>query len=146
MPFSAANQPLKRGALAKRFECNIETIRYYENIALLEPPDRTDGGHRVYSLKDQARLGFILRARELGFSVEQLRSLLSLSDSHNYTCGEVLTLTERHLEDVKRKIADLRRLEKTLADVSARCDGGNAPTCPVMDALVDDRPQTSMAD
>lgn len=145
MPFSAANQPLKRGALAKRFGCNIETIRYYENIALLEPPDRTGGGHRVYSPKDQGRLGFILRARELGFSVEELRSLLSLSDSHNYTCGEVLTLTERHLEDIRRKISDLRRLERTLADVSGRCDGGNAPSCPVMDALVDESQQSEKA-
>jgi MerR family mercuric resistance operon transcriptional regulator len=138
MPFSAAQQPLKRGALAKRFGCNIETIRYYENTALLEPPDRTDGGHRLYSPKDQNRLGFILRARGLGFSVEELRSLLSLSDSHNYTCGEVLTLTERHLEDVRGKITYLRRLEQTLVDVSASCEGGNAPSCPVMDALVDD--------
>lgn len=137
MPFSAADRPLKRGALAKRFGCNIETIRYYESIALLEPPDRTEGGHRVYSPRDQARLGFILRARELGFSVEELRSLLSLADSHNYTCGEVLTLTDQHLEDVRRKITDLRRLEQTLADVSANCEGGNAPSCPVMNALVD---------
>jgi len=138
MPFSAADLPLKRGALAKRFGCNIETIRYYENIALLEPPDRTEAGHRVYSPRDQARLGFILRARDLGFSVEELRSLLSLANSHNYTCGEVLTLTERHLADVRRKITDLRRLEQTLAAVSANCEGGNAPSCPVMDALVDD--------
>ena len=138
MPFSPADHSLKRGALAKRFGCNTETIRYYENIALLTPPDRTHGGHRVYSPADQARLGFILRARELGFSVEELRSLLSLADSHDYTCGEVLTLTERHLEDIRRKIDDLRRLERTLADVSARCDGGNAPECPVMDALVND--------
>lgn len=145
MPFSPANQPLKRGALAKRFGCNIETIRYYENIALLEPPDRTDGGHRLYSSTDQARLGFILRARELGFSVEEIRSLLSLSDSHNYTCGEVLTLTERHLEDIRRKINDLSRLERTLADVSARCDGGNAPSCPVMDALGDNSRQGARA-
>ena len=146
MAFAAADHPLKRGALAKRFGCNIETIRYYETIALLDEPDRTASGHRVYAPKDQARLGFILRARELGFSVEELRSLLSLSDSHDYTCGEVLTLTERHLDDVRQKITYLRRLEQTLVDVSAKCDGGNAPSCPVMDALVDNGPKESKAD
>lgn len=138
MPFAAALHPLKRGALAKRFGCNIETIRYYENIALLGAPDRTQGGHRLYSVTDQARLGFILRARELGFSVEELRSLLSLANSHAYTCGEVLTLTERHLDDIRAKIRDLSRLERTLADMSACCEGGDVPQCPVMDALLED--------
>lgn len=138
MPFAAADHSLKRGALAKRFGCGIETIRYYENIALLGAPDRTQSGHRLYSPADQARLGFILRARELGFSVEELRSLLSLADSHDYTCGEVLTLTERHLEDIRIKIRDLSRLERTLADVSARCDGGDVPQCPVMEALLEE--------
>lgn len=136
MPFAAATNPLKRGALAKRFGCNIETIRYYENVALLDAPDRTSGGHRIYSPTDQARLGFILRGRELGFSVEELRSLLSLSDSRVYTCGEVLAVTERHLDDIGKRISDLRRLQRTLGDMSARCAGGDVPKCPIMDALV----------
>lgn len=135
MGFVATGQALKRGALAKIFSCNIETIRYYETIGLLAAPDRTRGGHRVYAPQDQARLGFILRARELGFSVDELRSLLGLADSHRYTCGEVLALTERHLQDVRRRIADLRRLERTLADMSSRCAGGDVPDCPIMDSL-----------
>ncbi|HVI97511.1 MAG TPA: helix-turn-helix domain-containing protein [Sphingomonas sp.] len=138
MAFAAAHHALKRGALAKRFGCNIETIRYYETIALLGAPDRTVSGHRVYAPKDQARLGFILRARELGFSVEELRSLLSLSDSHAYTCGDVLSITERHLGDIGKKIADLQRLERTLVDMSTRCAGGDVPDCPIMDALLSD--------
>lgn len=138
MPFAAADHGLKRGALAKRFGCNIETIRYYETIGLLGAPDRTPSGHRVYAPKDQTRLGFILRARELGFSVEELRSLLSLSDSHAYTCGDVLAVTERHLDDIGKKIADLQRLETTLAEMSARCAGGDVPDCPIMDALLAD--------
>jgi MerR family mercuric resistance operon transcriptional regulator len=76
MAFTAAGHFLKRGVLAKRFGCNIETIRHYENIALLPAPGRTESRHRVYSPSDQARLGFILRARELGFSVDEVRSLL----------------------------------------------------------------------
>ena len=138
MEFAAADISLKRGALAKRFGCNIETIRYYEKIALLEAPDRTEGGHRVYSPRDQVRLGFILRARHLGFSVEELRSLLRLADSHDYTCGEVLAMTESHLGDIRTRIADLRRLERILAEVSARCDGGELPQCPIMDVLLEE--------
>lgn len=136
MTFKAADHSLKRGALAKRFGCNIETIRYYENIVLLSAPGRTEGGHRVYSPSDQSRLGFILRARELGFSVEELRSLLSLADSHDYTCGDVLVLAERHLDDIRNKIRDLSRLERTLTDMAARCEGGDVSDCPVMDALL----------
>ena len=138
MAFAATDRPLKRGALARRFGCNIETIRYYENIALLPAPERTRSGHRIYSPADQTRLGFILRARELGFSVEELRSLLSLADSHDYTCGEVLTLTKGHLTDIRTRIKDLARLEHTLADISAQCEGGDVPHCPVMDALLKD--------
>ena len=138
MRYAPSPHTLKRGALARRFGCNIETIQYYENIALLGAPDRTQGGHRIYSVTDQARLGFILRARELGFSIEELRSLLSLADSHVYTCGEVLTLTEQHLDDIRAKIRDLSRLERTLAQMSAGCEGGDALHCPVMDALLED--------
>ena len=126
---------MKIGELSTASSTPIETIRYYETIGLLAAPDRTRGGHRVYAPQDQARLGFILRARELGFSVDELRSLLGLADSHRYTCGEVLALTERHLQDVRRRISDLRRLERTLADMSSRCAGGDVPECPIMDSL-----------
>lgn len=126
---------IKRGALAKASGCNIETIRYYENIGLLNSPERTASGHRLYSPGDQKRLRFILRARDLGFSIEELRSLLSLVDSHDYSCGEVLDLTRGHLDSVRKKIDDLEKLANTLADVSAKCDGGDVPHCPVIDAL-----------
>lgn len=135
MTFTAARGAIKRGELAKRSGCNIETIRYYEKIGLLAEPDRTDSGHRLYTPEDQARLGFILRGRELGFSIDELRSLLSLAESDAYTCGEVLGLTQGHLDSIREKIADLRKLEATLGDVSARCRGGNVPDCPIIDAL-----------
>ena len=130
-----ASQMIKRGELAKQSGCNLETIRYYENIGLLKPPERTATGHRLYSPGDQARLGFILRGRDLGFSIEELKSLFSLVDSHDYSCGEVQDLTSNHLASVRSKIADLRRLEQTLAEVSARCEGGNVPECPIIDTL-----------
>ena len=126
---------IKRGELANRSGCNLETIRYYEKIDLLKPPERTASGHRLYSRDDQARLGFILRGRDLGFSIGELKSLLTLVDSHDCSCGEVLELTDVHLASVRRKIIDLKKLERTLADVSAQCDGGDVPECPIIDAL-----------
>lgn len=139
MAFTSARDPIKRGDLSKRSGCNIETIRYYEKIGLLEAPVRSDGGHRLYAPKDQACLGFILRGRELGFSIEELRSLLSLVDSSDYTCGEVLTLTRGHLAGIRKKVADLRRLERTLAEISSQCEGGAVPDCPIIDALFEPR-------
>ncbi len=126
---------MKRGALAQASGCNIETIRYYETIGLLHPPERTAAGHRLYPPDDQARLGFILRGRDLGFSIDELKSLLSLVDSHGYSCGEVLDLTRDHLMSVRRKIADLKKLERNLASVLAKCEGGEVPECPIIDAL-----------
>lgn len=135
MTFTTARGAIKRGVLAERSGCNAETIRYYEKIGLLREPGRSKGGHRLYAPEDQARLSFILRGRELGFSVGELRSLLSLVDSGRYTCGEVLDLTQRHLASVRAKIADLRKLEATLAGIAGQCAGGETPACPIIDAL-----------
>ncbi|MHA1571079.1 MAG: MerR family DNA-binding protein, partial [Alphaproteobacteria bacterium] len=101
----------------------------------LLPPDRTPGGHRLYKIDDQRRLRFILRGRELGFTIEELRSLLSLVDSKSYTCGEIHHLTIVHLGSVQRKIADLKRLERTLSEISDACSGSAIPECPIIDAL-----------
>ena len=98
------------GTFSERTGCHIETIRYYERIKLLPKPPRTEGGHRLYDREQVKRLVFIRRSRELGFSLDEIRTLLRLVDGKRYTCQEVKTITETHLEDVKRKIADLRRL------------------------------------
>jgi len=138
MAFTTVDAPLSRGALARRSGCNIETIRFYEKIGLLPPPMRSPGGHRRYTAADQRRLRFILRGRELGLSIEEIRSLLSLADSREFTCAEVRDLTRRHLDNLRRKIADLERLAGTLAEISDRCTGGEVPECPVIDALWSD--------
>ncbi len=135
MSLTTTHSPITRGKLAKRFGCHLETVRYYEKIGLLLPPTRTAGGHRLYQIDDQRRLRFILRGRELGFSIGELRGLLSLVDSNVYTCGEILDLTIDHLGSVRRKITDLRRLERTLARISNECSGGAVPECPVIEAL-----------
>lgn len=126
---------LRRAQLARRTGCNLETIRYYEKIGLMPEPPRTPAGYRIYGERDVARLGFILRARELGFSIDGTRSLLVLVDGGTQTCAEVKALTEGHLADIRTRIADLERIERILADTAARCSGEMVPDCPVLEAL-----------
>ena len=125
------------GALSKRTGVNIETIRFYERVGILPKPPRSAGGHRIYGQDQLMRLGFVRRSRELGFSLAEVRGLLRLVDAGGHTCAEVKAITLDHLTDVRRKIADLRRLEQTLADVAGKCRGGKVPDCPVIEALFD---------
>ncbi len=128
------------GALSRRTGVNIETIRFYERASILPKPPRSTGGHRIYGEDHLKRLNFVRRSRKLGFSLEEVRGLLKIVDGGRYTCSEVKAITLDHLADVRRKIADLRRLERTLADVAGKCRGGKVPDCPVIDALFDARP------
>lgn len=124
-----------RGELARATGCNIETIRYYEKTGLLSDPPRTDAGYRIYSASHASRLRFILRARELGFPMEDIRGLMGLEDGAAPTCAEVKERTERHLADVRARINDLLRIEASLAATAARCSGDAVPNCPVLDTL-----------
>ena len=126
---------LQRAEMAQRTGCNLETIRYYEKTGMMPDPPRTASGYRVYDKTHVSRLRFILRARELGFSIEQIRGLLELVDGGTQTCSEVKERTERHLAYVRAKIADLRRIEKVLAATAAQCSGEDVPDCPVLEAL-----------
>ena len=123
------------GRLAQSSGVNLETIRYYERIGLMPAPRRTEGGHRVYDRTHVRRLGFIRRSRELGFSLNEIRTLLSLVDGGDYTCAEVRDMTLRHLADIRSKITDLRRLERSLRDMAAQCSGDTVPECPIIDVL-----------
>ncbi len=131
----ASGKGLQRAALARRTGCNLETIRYYEKTGMMPDPPRTASGYRVYDDVHVSRLRFTLRARELGFSIEQIRGLLNLVDGGTQTCAEVKERTERHLADVRAKIADLRRIEKVLVVTAAKCSGKDVPECPVLEAL-----------
>lgn len=126
---------MRRGELAKRAGCNLETVRYYEKIGLMPAPPRTAGGYREYDREHARRLSFILRARDLGFGIESIRDLLKLVERHTYTCAEVREMTLEHLGAVRLKISDLKRLERTLATTVAACNGQSAPDCPVIDAV-----------
>lgn len=131
---------MRRGELARRSGCNAETVRFYERQGLLPLPPRTGSGHRIYGAEHLRRLTFIRRSRELGFTLDQVRGLLALVDGGGLTCAQVRALTLDHALEVRRKIADLERMASVLEDVAARCVGDEAPECPVIDALFQDRP------
>lgn len=132
---SSRAQRLPIGALSKLTGVNIETIRYYERIGLLPAPPRSEGKHRVYDASHRQRLVFIRRSRQLGFSLNQIRDLLGLVRGHDLTCAEVKLLTETQVADIRRKVKDLRKLERVLNDLAARCHGREVPDCPILDAL-----------
>jgi MerR family mercuric resistance operon transcriptional regulator len=132
----AQNAGIQIGELSRRTGCNIETIRYYERIALLPTPVRSAGRYRVYATADVRRLAFVRRARELGFTLDAVRALLALSENDGQSaCAEVRDLAAGHLAEVRAKIADLRAMERVLADAVRRCASGELPGCPVIEAL-----------
>lgn len=124
-----------RAQLSHRTGCNLETIRYYEKVGLLPAPPRSANGYRIYPPDLVQRLQFILRARDLGFAMEEIRSLLSLTDTGQQTCAEVMAKTEAHLLDVRCRINDLQRIEQTLELSLAECSGKKVADCPILDAL-----------
>lgn len=135
MASHASARTLQRAEIAKRTGCNLETVRYYEKVGLVPEPPRTQGGHRAYGAEHERRLRFILRARELGFTLEEIRALLKLVDERNSPCGEVREVAATHLLDVQEKIADLRRMERVLKDVVAKCADGSRSECPLIETL-----------
>lgn len=127
---------LSIGALSRRTGVNIETIRYYERINMTPHPPRTASGRRVYGDVETRTLAFIRRARELGFTLDEIRALLALSTEHGHeACAEVRHLAADHLQDVRARITDLRAMEDVLADAVRRCDAGESAGCPLIDAL-----------
>ncbi|GFE67112.1 MerR family transcriptional regulator [Litoreibacter roseus] len=128
---------IRRGDLARATGCNLETIRYYEKIGIMPDPPRSVKGYRSYDDAHVKRLNFVMRSRDLGFSLEEVRGLLGLVDDQSRTCAEVQVIAEDHLTDVRAKIADLKRIERVLSDTVARCTGDAAPECAVIDALLE---------
>jgi MerR family transcriptional regulator, mercuric resistance operon regulatory protein len=135
----AHNLPI--GQLSLLSGVNIETIRYYERVKMLPAPPRTANGRRVYDPSHLRILGFIRRARELGFSLDEIRALIRLGGPDKATCREVREIAAHHLEEIRAKLDDLRRLERLLAKTVAQCTGRTAPDCPVLDVLDIRRPK-----
>jgi Cu(I)-responsive transcriptional regulator len=126
---------LSIGNLGKATGAKVETIRYYESIGLLPKPARTAGNYRNYTAIHLTRLGFIRRARDLGFSLDEVRQLLRLSDDRDQRCDDVDAIAKAHLADVERKIADLEALRVELKGLIRQCRRGSIAECKILDAL-----------
>lgn len=127
--------PQTIGALSKATACQVETIRFYERIGLLPAPRRSPGGYRLYGSAHVTRLTFVRRARELGFSLDEVRTMLRLADERERPCAEVRVVASAHLRDVQAKIADLQAMERVLRATVARCARGTGSHCPLIEAL-----------
>lgn len=124
------------GTLAKRADVNIETIRYYERRGLIPKPHRRDSGYREYSDETTRRILFIKRAKDLGFSLNEIYELLSLKVTPGTTCSDVKRKAEGKMADIEGKIKILRHMKKALLKLSKECRGtGPASECPILEAL-----------
>ena len=126
---------LKIGDLSKATDTKVETIRYYEQIGVLPTPGRTDGNFRTYAPEHLNRLSFVRRARDLGFTLDQVRELLDLSDQKHRSCNAVLVMAREHLAEVDRKIAGLKALRTELNSIINQCGCGTIADCRIIEAL-----------
>lgn len=124
------------GALAERTGCTVPTIRYYEEIGLIPPARRRPSGHRVYQADSEALLTFVRQCRDFGFPIEQVRELVSLSQSQDRNCFETLEIAKAHLAAVRAKMAELRALDRSLSrfvrSCTEMCAGGPAAQCTIL--------------
>lgn len=126
---------MKIGQVSAASGCHVETIRYYERISLLTPPARSDSGYRQYKEADVDRLRFITRGRALGFSLEEIASLLRLAEEDEMACADVDRLARAHLGDVHRRIDDLQRIASELERIIENCTGRDRARCSILDSL-----------
>lgn len=126
---------LRIGQLAQRAGCQVETVRYYERIGVLPKPARAANNYRYYDASHRQRLVFVRRLRELGFSLDEVRTLLRMIDGGAQNCAEVQAFGQKHLEAVRAKIADLRRVESALATLVTQCSGAETADCSMLETL-----------
>jgi DNA-binding transcriptional MerR regulator len=134
------------GALAKASGVTAPTIRFYEEIALIPKARRSASGQRYYEEADLSRLTFIKQCRDFGFGIEQVRLLLDLSISRERDCVETRDIAQAHLDEVRRKMEELRVLEMRLAGFVNRCNdtcaGGTGSDCVIFKELTDSKPRS----
>ena len=123
------------GEAAKASGVSAKMIRHYESIELIGEAKRTDAGYRVYSTRDVQMLQFIHRGRELGFSLEQIRALLTLWQDKHRASQDVRALANAHIAELDRKIAEMQAMRRTLEDLATACHGDSRPDCPILDDL-----------
>lgn len=123
------------GQAADASGVSAKMIRYYESTGLIEPADRTASGYRVYTEKDVHTLKFIRRARDLGFSVEQIGSLLELWKDRSRASADVKAIALEHVDRLRDKVTELQAMIETLRDLAARCSDDERPDCPILSDL-----------
>ncbi|OEJ64954.1 MerR family transcriptional regulator [Magnetovibrio blakemorei] len=128
------------GHMAAASGCNVQTVRYYEQIGILPAADRTAGNQRLYDQNHVDRARFVRRSRELGFSLDQIRQLLKLSDDPDQPCDEVDAIVLAHLDAVDEKIARLKQFRKELSRMASDCAGGKVSQCRIISALATTQP------
>ncbi len=129
-----SNESLTIGKVAGRAGVHVETIRYYQRLGLIHEPARPPGGIRRYDGQAVFRLRFIRRAQELGFSLDEIRNLLTLEDGQS--CAATWTMAKTKLVSIQARLADLRRMEKLLKGLIGECESGGRPrACPIITAL-----------
>ncbi|MBT9552684.1 MAG: helix-turn-helix domain-containing protein [Hydrogenophaga sp.] len=133
------NARLSIGFVARQAGCTVPTIRYYEDIGLLQPADRTEAGQRQFDEGTIRRLAFIRRCRDFGFSIDQVRELVGLVDEPDRPCAEVRDIAALHLFEVRRKLDELKALEASLCAFVCSCEsacvGGPAVDCTILENL-----------
>jgi MerR family copper efflux transcriptional regulator len=123
------------GQAAKHSGLSAKMIRYYESIGLLQPAGRSDSGYRLYGAQDLHVLAFIKRSRDLGFSLEEVRKLLTLWQDRERASADVKALALAHVEELNRKITELTALRDTLGELVQHCQGDHRPDCPILKDL-----------
>jgi MerR family transcriptional regulator, mercuric resistance operon regulatory protein len=120
------------GTLAKELDISVETVRFYERNGLIKQPPKPDSGYRLYDNNHVNQLKFILKAKALGFTLDEVASLMSLSGS----CADVESMGLQKLRLIREKIADLQRLEKVIQEMTDSCKTNQDPdTCPIINSL-----------
>ncbi len=127
------------GKMAKMAGVSNDTVRFYERTGLIEPAGRTESNYRLYHAEDAARLRFIKRAKELGFSLSEIKDLLALSRNPHATKADVKARTEEKAAKIRQKISDLEKILQALEQLNDLCDGhGSAHDCPILQSLNED--------
>ena len=124
------------GKLAKAVNCHIETVRYYEKVGLLSPPERKANGYRDYTQSHLQHLRLIRRARSLGFSQDEVRSLVELTNVNDNPCDKVHGMALQQLSVINGKLKEMKEMKKALRRLADACESGNHQSCPVLDELI----------
>lgn len=127
---------MRIGELAARCNCPTETIRYYEKVGLLPPPERLSNGYRSYENRHLKSLQFVLRSKDLGFSQKEVRRLTDLAQCEQSACANVHAMLHERVASVREKLRELKKMERALTRLKIQCEDGTLHKCPVIDELM----------